>query len=419
MTAKEQIAAEIAALEGEIGRLITPLRESSAVRTQIGGDSYQLLGQVHALGKNVHGTVSREKETASLLQASKGAESSRPPRPSRSLWEDTADNPERLFLLQASKGAESSRPSRSPWEDTADNTCSDGLPLNYNDTDGLLNMNNVIGLPTTLTLQPSPQTQLTIPPVKLGRYDGTSSWEGFLAQFQLVADVSGWAENQQVLHLAAALEGEARRALLDLGRGSISLEALTTALGQRFGDSQSLISLRDQLHSRKRQTQEKLGILAADVRRLVNQAYADLPLSATRCLALDYFLRSLQPPRLRQQVRLARPTTIEEALRTAEEVEAVLAEEGTTTAPLVPRHQVRSLQESEEESPRPVRAARAEGPLLCWGCGQPGHLRRECGQARGRPDRRRQRPPYQRNQENPAQPPVQGTPQSGNEPGSA
>ena len=292
MTAKEQIAAEIAALEGEIGRLITPLRESSAVRTQIGGDSYQLLGQVHALGKNVHGTVSREKETASLLQASKGAESSRPPRPSRS-----------------------------PGEDTADNTGSDGLPLNYNDTDGLLNMNNVIGLPTTLTLQPSPQTQLTIPPVKLGRYDGTSSWEGFLAQFQLVADVSGWAENQQVLHLAAALEGEARRALLDLGRGSISLEALTTALGQRFGDSQSLISLRDQLHSRKRQTQEKLGIVAADVRRLVNQAYANLPPSATQCLALDYFLRSLQPPWLRQQVRLAKPTTIEEALHTAEEVE--------------------------------------------------------------------------------------------------
>ncbi len=52
--------------------------------------------------------------------------------------------------------------------------------------------------------------------LKLGRYDGHSSYEAFQKKFELVAEVNGWDELESVGQLAGALDGYALQVSLDV-----------------------------------------------------------------------------------------------------------------------------------------------------------------------------------------------------------
>ncbi|MGH0149341.1 UNVERIFIED_CONTAM: hypothetical protein FKN15_027584 [Acipenser sinensis] len=166
------------------------------------------------------------------------------------------------------------------------------------------------------------------PTPKLPRFNGTSSLEAFLAQFELFAAEYDWTDRRKATYLSQALEGLASEVLLDLScEERVDCTALTTALKRRFGDCDSNLGLQEQLQHRRRAPGEKLGALAADIARLARRAYSDEPDSFSRRIALDTFLRSLQPPLLRHQVRLAGPRTLEEAGNRAIAIEAVLQDE--------------------------------------------------------------------------------------------
>ncbi|MGH0125047.1 UNVERIFIED_CONTAM: hypothetical protein FKN15_043956 [Acipenser sinensis] len=149
---------------------------------------------------------------------------------------------------------------------------------------------------------PQPPAPLHGPVPKLPRYNGVMSLEAFLTQFELVAEV-------------------ARRLPACLSHWRV------------LQQSESPYRLQDQLWGRCRATGEKQGALAADIARLSCKAYRDEPTSFSQRIALDTFLRSLQPPELRHQVRLKRPSTLKEALGYAQSIEEVLLDE----EPL-PRH---------------------------------------------------------------------------------
>lgn len=218
---------------------------------------------------------------------------------------------------------------------------------------------------------------------KLGRYDGTSSWEAYLFQFELVAAAAKWTDTQKAASLATALEGTARQALLDIcHRDGVSYAEMLAALQRRFGEPVSILGLRDQLHQRCRQAKERLGVLAADVLRLASRAYPGLPPASVQSLALDAFLRGLRPSQLRQQVRLANPTTIEAALSRAEEIEDILMDGASAVA----QHPVVRAASDVHESHPSVNAASTAAtpaatpaqPRRCWNCGDTTHLRRDC-----------------------------------------
>ncbi|KAK6493026.1 hypothetical protein HHUSO_G2490, partial [Huso huso] len=134
--------------------------------------------------------------------------------------------------------------------------------------------------------------------------------------------------------LSQSLKGTAAEVLLDLGpEERVNYPVLVDALKCRFGDSKSPYRLQDQLRSRCRARGEKLGTLAADIARLSRKAYRDEPTSFSKRIALDTFLHSLQPPELRHQVRLKRPSTLKEALAYAQSIEEVLLDEES-----LPRH---------------------------------------------------------------------------------
>ncbi|MGH0123370.1 UNVERIFIED_CONTAM: hypothetical protein FKN15_028461 [Acipenser sinensis] len=250
--------------------------------------------------------------------------------------------------------------------------------------------------------------------VKAGRYDGTSPWEAYQAKFKMAALNNAWSPTEKAGQLAAALDGKALQVLLDLGPDELdSYDVIATALDRRFGRVEPAVGLRQRLATRIRGPGEKLGVLAADVLYLARRGYPNYPPATQGDLAMEAFGRGLTPNALREQVRLAAPTSLELALAHAERVEAVLEEGERDWAPGGnqregrewtdrPRPTARQAQAEEEETADShaappwisdlaalIRTVSTQAPhtRLCWNCGKPRHLQRRCPSAAAPPTR--------------------------------
>ncbi|MGH0152665.1 UNVERIFIED_CONTAM: hypothetical protein FKN15_062919 [Acipenser sinensis] len=172
--------------------------------------------------------------------------------------------------------------------------------------------------------------------VKAGRYDGTVPWEAYQAKFCLAALANNWRIEEQAGQLAAALGGKVMQALLDLEpEEPCDFHTLTTAFQRHFGQVESAVILRNLLATRKRASGEKLGILAADTKYLARRGDPGLPPAVQEDLAMEAFIRGLNPTALRQLVWLIAPTSLEQALTHVLRTEAVLEEGERVRTPKV------------------------------------------------------------------------------------
>ena len=69
--------------------------------------------------------------------------------------------------------------------------------------------------------QPHPEDNIDRNPRTIGRrkpptYDGNTSWQDYLVQFDLLSDLNNWTEDVKALELASALRGQAQSILSDL-----------------------------------------------------------------------------------------------------------------------------------------------------------------------------------------------------------
>ncbi|KAK0136443.1 hypothetical protein N1851_027445 [Merluccius polli] len=137
--------------------------------------------------------------------------------------------------------------------------------------------------------------------VRLPKYSGAMPLEPYLAQFRIAALHYGWDGDESATQLALALEGSAVQVLMDLGPAAQrELQALTRALGLRFGQRAAADHSRELLAGRRRQEGERLGAYAADVLLYAQRGYPAYPAAVREDLALHAFLRGLAPPRLGQ-----------------------------------------------------------------------------------------------------------------------
>lgn len=233
-----------------------------------------------------------------------------------------------------------------------------------------------------------------VPAIKTPKYSGRSDWEAFLAQFELLAQAEEWPVETKALQLALCLTDDALSCLLLLNpEDRRNYGALVGALQRRFGQCLQPELLRNELSNRSRKAGEPLRVLANDIESLTRRAYAHMPPGVQSELARDQFIRALSPTELRVQVQLQHPRTLQAALEMAVEREnvwgvtaghdqrdgqqAVRAALGTSAgeerpawvAEVTELIRAVSLQTARRPSP---------GPRVCWGCGQPGHLVREC-----------------------------------------
>ena len=227
---------------------------------------------------------------------------------------------------------------------------------------------------------------------KPAEYDGKVPWEAYHAQFELMAEAQDWSQEEKAFQLVASLRGRAVEILGHLTTAQrTSYHEVSEALRRRFGHLQQAEVHRAHLKERVRGKGESLTQLAQEVESLVRRSYPTAQEETVDLLARDHFIDALQDQQLQLYVKQAHPTNVQEALTRASEMEAFLRTTSTAQAPAAPRYAART-----DERPRHVRARKAqtgkrterkrkESPEgfqgTCWGCGQVGHMRSQCGQA--------------------------------------
>ncbi|MGH0160170.1 UNVERIFIED_CONTAM: hypothetical protein FKN15_038844 [Acipenser sinensis] len=167
-------------------------------------------------------------------------------------------------------------------------------------------------LAPTATTSPSPATASPLrehipsgPKPKLPHFSGQTSLQAFLALFELAATKHCWSLVIKASYLTQSLEGATLEILLDLEpEERADYLVLLRALKRRFGENKSYLLLQNQLQNCRSTPGECLGALVADIVHLTRRAYRSEGSSFIRRIVLDSFLRSIEPPELRYQVRL-------------------------------------------------------------------------------------------------------------------
>lgn len=105
--------------------------------------------------------------------------------------------------------------------------------------------------------------------IRPGTYDGTTTWEDYLAQFEVIAELHGWEANGMALCLVASLRGEAQVVVADIDvRCHRRYTIVVGALLQRICPTHQKEVSRVQLKSRLRRRDESLPELAHGIKQL-------------------------------------------------------------------------------------------------------------------------------------------------------
>ena len=174
--------------------------------------------------------------------------------------------------------------------------------------------------------------------------------------------------------------------------------ALVTALETRFGCSVQKELNRVRLRNRRRQRGEPLVVVADDVVRLARLTYADASIDTQNIHAMEQFIEAICDDDLRVRVLQSRPTNLQEALRSALELESyTLAVRRTPTVRAMESvpdsNTVSDINQIMEEVVARLSASMTKqlGNMMsgnpqgmstvrgaCWNCGETGHYSRDC-----------------------------------------
>ena len=158
--------------------------------------------------------------------------------------------------------------------------------------------------------------------LKPPKYDGTTSFETFIAQFQNCASFNRWTQNEQLVFLRGSLEKEAGQVLWDYSSEKIdSAKKLVEVLRERFGGTNQADKYRLEVKNRRRKHGESLRSLHSDIRKLVALAFPHLDHKARELIGCDYFVDALDEPTFALKVRERAPQDLDSALRAALQLE--------------------------------------------------------------------------------------------------
>ena len=137
-----------------------------------------------------------------------------------------------------------------------------------------------------------------------------------------------WDDKQKGLFLAVSLRGAAQQVLSFVkAEGNAEYEELMGALEKRFAPPNIEELYKSELRGRRHRQGESLLESGQSIRRLVSLAYPAAPLEVLNTLSKDSFLNALTDPEVRLKILRARPSTFDETMQVAVELEACMKAE--------------------------------------------------------------------------------------------
>ena len=159
--------------------------------------------------------------------------------------------------------------------------------------------------------------------MKPATYDGKGLWNDYLSHFESVSLLNRWTETEKGLYLAASLRGQALGILGNQPRDDRqNYTRLVQSLQDRFAPSNQTELYRSQLRERRQKASESLPEMGQDVRRLTNLAYPTASSDLKEILATEQFLDGLYDSEMRLKIKQARPSSLNDAIQRAVELEA-------------------------------------------------------------------------------------------------
>ena len=143
-------------------------------------------------------------------------------------------------------------------------------------------------------------------------YEGKGDVELFVRQFNDVAQANEWPRAAALLHLRRAL----REGATDCGR-SETVEGIFNALRARYGLTPR--EARGRLTAIRRDSKTSLQEHSAEIERLVEVAYADIPVDLRRSMAVDLFSSTIGNGYLQRHLLAVHTPTLDEAVKAGNE----------------------------------------------------------------------------------------------------
>lgn len=254
-------------------------------------------------------------------------------------------------------------------------------------------------------------------------------WSDWIGQFEMAAEVNGWDDSLKLKFLSLLLSGRVRDIYCGLSTESRSSYAvLKASLGRCLEPCDSDDWNRASFLARRRLHSETAREFGNALRRLITKAYPSADNNTRDLFARDHFIEHVGSGDLRVQLRSAKPSTLEEAVNLASELELirslerncsvadtkvrVVAESFTDNKQMETllgvveglRQEVKTLQQTVQSLQacveRPPSGRRNVAPETwgqiggamdrscrdqeaCWECGCNRHLRRNCPYLQG------------------------------------
>ena len=174
--------------------------------------------------------------------------------------------------------------------------------------------------PLSVSSRDSEQKQ---PVEKPPSFDGKSQWEPYIAQFEIVAGMNQWNDEQKGNYLSTSLKGSGLSLLGNLPSDTRQdYKELVAALEGRFGSAHQQELHCSKFKSRLRRRDESLQELAEDLERLARLAYLLAPEEMKDLLAKEQFVDAMVDGDTRLRLKQSRPQSLRAALTLAMELES-------------------------------------------------------------------------------------------------
>ena len=225
-------------------------------------------------------------------------------------------------------------------------------------------------------------------------YDGTTSWQDFLVQFEMISSVNQWNNAMKAYELATSLRGMAQGIVTDIEpEKRLDYNRLVTALTSRFEPENQANMYKSQLNSIFRKSGQTLPELGQEIRRVTRLAYPTAPIEIRDQLAKDSFVRAVSDPKIQLSIFQRDPKTIDDCIRFGLDYEAFVMEQKRFN----PKHGLRMQYETDlkedDYSEIGLRLAKMSQQITdltesqikpkkrsmeCFYCGVKGHFKKEC-----------------------------------------